>query len=50
MPPWKKLAIAADFNRSARQLKRASLKMLHPDWSDKQLDREVRKVFLYAAN
>ncbi len=50
MPPWRKLAIAAEFNRSARELKKAWLKMQHPEWSEKQLQSEVRKVFLYASN
>ena len=34
--------------RTARILKRAGVKELHPDWSDEQIDDKVREIFLYA--
>lgn len=50
MHPREKLAIAAEFNQAARELKRSFLKMRHPEWSDKRLGQEVKKIFLYASN
>ncbi len=50
MPPGEKLVIAAEFNRSARELKRSFLKKQHSDWSEQRLDQEVKKAFLYASN
>jgi len=50
MPAGDKLALAAEFNQAARELKRCFLKMHHPEWSEQQLQREVKKIFLYASN
>lgn len=50
MPAARKLQIAADFNRSARELKAAALRAQHPEWSDEQVRRKVRDVFLYASS
>lgn len=50
MPPARKLELAAEFNRAARELKAAALRSQHPDWSDEQVRRKVRESFLYAAS
>ncbi len=50
MPPGRKLELAAEFNRAARELKAAALRSQHPDWSDEQVRRKVRELFLYAAD
>ena len=33
---------------SARIMKRAGIKMLHPDWEDEKVERRLREIFLYA--
>ena len=33
---------------SARRLKAAFLRNRHPDWSDEQIEQEVRRAFLHA--
>jgi hypothetical protein len=48
MTPQAKLKLAMDLNRSARQLKAAWLRHLHPDWSKQQIDKTVREIFLHA--
>lgn len=48
MPPEKKLELALRLYYSARELKEASLKTFHPDWSDEKIKEEVREAFLYA--
>lgn len=47
MSPGEKLATAAALYWSARRLKAAFLRQQHPDWSDEQLEREVRSVFTH---
>jgi len=49
MPPGRKLELAAEFNRAARELKAAALRSQYPQWSDEQVRRKVRECFLYAA-
>ncbi|MBP7275987.1 MAG: hypothetical protein KBA51_07270 [Kiritimatiellae bacterium] len=34
---------------AAREFKTAGVRMLHPDWTDEQVQREVRSVFLHAS-
>ncbi len=50
MSPRRKLEQAADFQLSARKLKTAALRSLHPDWIEQQISEEVRKTFLYATS
>jgi len=50
MSPGRKLELAAEFNRAARELKAAALRMRYPDWSEEQVRNRVRKIFLYAAS
>ncbi|NOG98614.1 MAG: hypothetical protein HND52_11700 [Ignavibacteriae bacterium] len=44
----KKLDLSMQLYFSARELKRAWLKKLHPDWSDAELNEEVKRIFLNA--
>ena len=50
MSPAQKLKLAADFNQSARDLKAAALKQFHPEWSEEQVQKKVRDLFLYASS
>jgi len=50
MPAARKLELAAQFNSAARELKKRALMAQHPDWSEQQINRRVKKLFLYAAN
>ncbi|MFW5894264.1 MAG: hypothetical protein ACOCUY_03925 [Verrucomicrobiota bacterium] len=43
-----KLELAAEFNRSARELKAATLRSVHPEWTEQQIRRKVKETFLYA--
>ena len=48
MPPEKKLDVFLQLYHSARALKKAALKQMHPDWSEEELENELRMIFLYA--
>lgn len=48
MNPAQKLDAAQRLYDTARKLKAAGLKMLHPDWSEDEIQRAVREIFLYA--
>ena len=48
MSPTQKLRAAERLYHSARQLKTAALRAQHPEWSDEELRRVVREIFLYA--
>ena len=48
MTPEEKLNIALRLYESARLLKRAGLRALHPDWDEEQIAKKVREIFLYA--
>ncbi len=50
MPMARKLEIALEFNRAARELKAATLRSLHPEWSEEQISQKVKESFLYAAS
>jgi hypothetical protein len=47
MSPAQKLALAARFYADARQIKRAALKMQHPDWPEAQIETKLREIFLF---
>jgi len=49
MPPEKKLRIALRLYDSARRLKAAALLHDHPTWTEQEIQKEVRKIFLYAS-
>jgi len=48
MTPEQKLRICFDLNRSARELKAAWLRKIHPDWSEQKIKDAVREIFLHA--
>jgi len=48
MPPAKKLDLVAGIYWAARDLKAAGLRAQHPDWSEEQVRKKVRELFLYA--
>ena len=48
MTPEKKLQIALNLYYSALTLKEAGLRKQHPDWSDADIKRKAREIFLYA--
>jgi len=43
-----RLKAAMRLNRQARKIKAAYLKMRHSDWSEEQINAEVKRIFLYA--
>jgi len=48
MTPEQKLRLLRELNYSARRLKAAGLKTLHPDWDERQIEQKVKEIFLYA--
>ncbi|MCB0300874.1 MAG: hypothetical protein KDE52_12520 [Calditrichaeota bacterium] len=48
MTPEQKLRIAGQMNLDARKLKAAWLRKIHPDWSEADIQAEVKKIFMYA--
>jgi len=48
MSAEKKLELSLRLYYSARRLKAAHLRNLHPDWSEEKIQEEVRRIFLYA--
>ena len=47
MTPERKLRIADELYQTAWALKTAGIRMRHPDWSEEQVRRAVRDVFLH---
>ena len=43
-----KLKASLQLYYSARSLKRAALKKQYPHWSDKELEKKITEIFLYA--
>jgi hypothetical protein len=48
MTPEQKLRISMQLYWCARELKAAGLRRQHPEWTQKEIDQEVREIFLYA--
>ena len=48
MTPEQKWAIVNDLYASAWELKAAGVRTQHPDWSEEDVQRKVREIFLYA--
>ena len=48
LSPTEKLRIAGELYSASRKLKTAALKAQHPDWSEQEVERKVREIFLYA--
>jgi hypothetical protein len=47
MTPEQKLDAAEDMYRAARDIKTAALRQQHPDWSEEEIRRKVREIFLH---
>jgi len=45
-----KIRAALDLYYSARELKAAGLRTMHPGMSKEEIDKKVREIFLYAGN
>ena len=48
LTPEQKLRTAARMYWAARELRAAGLRTRHPDWTEKQIQEEVRLAFMYA--
>lgn len=48
MPPGRRWEAAVQLYWSARRLKTAFVRSLHPDWPDERVDACVRATFLHA--
>jgi len=48
MTPEQRLQVALRLYYSAKELKSAALRAQHPDWSDADIQQQVREIFLYA--
>ena len=48
MTPGRRLEIAEQMYREARQLKKAWFQMQHPAWTDSELEAEVTRSFSHA--
>lgn len=46
--PTEKLVIAERLYLMAREVKAASLRAFHPDWTEEQIARQVRDIFCAA--
>jgi hypothetical protein len=42
-----RLAALRQLHRSARRIKAAAVRSLHPDWTETQVQETVREAFLY---
>lgn len=48
MSAEEKLRISWQLYWDARKLKAAWLRKIHPDWTEEQIQEEVKRIFLYA--
>ena len=48
MTPEKKLQVAMQLYKSARALKKASLRSQYPDLDEDALEQKLKEIFLYA--
>lgn len=48
MTPAQKWQRLVDLDQTARALRRAGIRLLHPDWTDEQVEREVVRSILHA--
>ena len=47
MKPADKLQLASDLHLQAREWKKAALRAQHRDWTEEQINRRTREIFLY---
>ncbi|MEI6818271.1 MAG: hypothetical protein WCL19_01575 [Verrucomicrobiota bacterium] len=50
MTGQQKLRTAFSLYWSARKLKAAALRLQHPDWSQRQVEDQVKQIFLHASS
>lgn len=50
MSPTEKWRQAMALYATARKIKAAGVRLLHPDWSEDRVEAEVKHIFLHAAN
>jgi len=48
MSPAQRIGAAMQLYMTAREIKAAALRSLHPDWDEKRVEQDVREAFLYA--
>jgi hypothetical protein len=48
MPGERRLLLTEQLYWSARKMKAAGLRALHPDWPDERVNAEVTRIFLHA--
>jgi hypothetical protein len=48
MTPEEKIEASFKLYWEAREFKAAGLRMLHPDWTEEQVQEEVRRIFFHA--
>ena len=48
MTPQQKLHLMLELYHMARGLKAAGLRKQHPAWTEEEIQRKVREIFLYA--
>jgi hypothetical protein len=48
LTPDKKLILSLNLYHSAVKLKMASLRKFHPELSEKEIQKKVKEIFLYA--
>jgi len=50
MTPTQKYEVFLSLYRTARQLKAAGLKLQHPEWDEKKIEDQVRRIFIHASS
>ncbi len=48
MTPIEKLNLFEQLMKSVRAIKKAGVRMSHPEWTDAQIDEETARLFLHA--
>ena len=48
MTPTEKYRCILELRAFSREVKAAGVRSAHPDWTEGQVQQEVRKIFLYA--
>jgi len=48
MTPEKKLSLSLNLYYAARELKRAWLKLRHPEWDSAAVEEELKEIFKHA--
>lgn len=46
--PQKKIQLAMNLYHSAKKMKAAGLRKRYPEWSEEEIQKKVKEIFLYA--